>query len=101
MIITKRNPFYLYIRSLTVQFRQITAKNIDILIDEINKANWNEVNQTEDANESYNLFHDKLSQLYNKALPMTIATNKEIKLQNKTWLTKGIQKSLKTKKQTI
>ena len=34
-------------------------------------------------------------QLYNKALPMTIATNKEIKLQNKPWLTKGIQKSLK------
>ena len=26
---------------------------------------------------------------------MTIATNKEIKLQNKPWLTKGIQKSLK------
>ena len=79
------------------EFRQITPEKINILTEELSKENWIDVNQAKDANEAYNLFQRKLSDLYNKAFPMKTVTNKERKRQNKPWLTKGIIKSLKTK----
>ena len=62
-----------------VKFRRITSANIDDLNDLISNVNWNELIQTEEPNEAYNIFHNKLTQLYNKAIPMKTITNKEIK----------------------
>ena len=46
---------------------------------------------------SYNIFLEKFYKLYNEASPLTTIRNAESKRLNKPWLTKGIQKSLKTK----
>lgn len=77
--------------------RHINAENIDKLMIDLSQEDWTDVAQNNDPNESYNIFYNKLYNLYNKALPIKTNTSGVTKFQQKPWLTKGIQKSLKSK----
>ena len=72
-----------------------------MMIDELNKENWTEIYTLDDPNESYNSFQEKLTHVYNKAFPLKVYRIKENKLNNKPWLTKGLLRSLKKKRQPI
>ena len=98
-------PVFTIKRNITVnnaqrvtQVRQITPDNIDNLMDELSKEDsWTEVIDNDDPNESYNIFYNKLYNLYNKAFPIKTYTSRILKSHQKPWLTKGIQRSLKNK----
>ena len=98
-------PVFTIKRNITVnnaqrvtQVRQITPDNIDNLMDELSKEDsWTEVIDNDDPNESYNIFYNKLYNLYNKAFPIKTYTSRILKSHQKPWMTKGIQRSLKNK----
>ena len=53
---------------MKINFRHITAKNIDRLMDEIENVDWKEITLSKEPNEAYNIFNDKLINIYNKTV---------------------------------
>ena len=49
-------------------------------------------------NKSFQNFSDKITDILDKHVPITKLSLKEMKSSNKPWLTKGILKSISTKK---
>ena len=84
----KSNSFY--------TSRKINTKNISSLALDLNQTNWNDVLQSNSADESYNKFISLFSELYDKHLPIT---KKRInkRSESKPWITTGIIKSIKTR----
>ena len=81
------------------QVGQMTPDYIDNLLNELSKKDlWTEVIENNDPNESYDIFYNKLYNLYNKTSPIKTYTSKLTKSLEKPWLTKEIQLSLKQKK---
>ena len=76
--------------------RKIKSQNIAALNIELNETKWEEVLTSNSAEDSYNNFITKFSDLYNKHLPVT---NKKInkRQEAKPWITSGIIKSIKTR----
>ena len=70
-------------------------------MDELNKdlaeMNWETILKIdkEDPNFSYGVFEREINKIIDKHMPMKKLTKKEIKQQNKPWITKGIRISMK------
>ena len=62
----------------------------------MNTVDWNLITQTLDPNDSYRIFIEKFTKIYNQAFPL-----QKIKIKWKslvsTWITKGIRKSSRKK----
>ena len=78
-----------------VKFRQINDKNINLLCQKLEKENWHELYNIDDPQEAYNLFFDKLNDMYQESIPLKIFKNNY--LRKIPWLTKGLLISRKTK----
>ena len=75
--------------------RQITDTNILAFCTSLRTIDWNSVLQNENCQEAYTDFHNKFVTLYGKHFPL-----KSFKINyrsRKTWLTKGLKKSIKHK----
>ena len=69
---------------------------------DLKQINWNNYLKTNQNNphQSFELFFQKLHQLFNKHCPKKKITKKQQKSLPKPWLTKGILKSIKVKNKT-
>ena len=76
--------------------RKININNISSLGTELSQTDWNNVLQSDSANESYNNFISKFTDLYNKHLPK-VKTKINKRKDAKPWITSGIIKSIKTR----
>ena len=64
-------------------------------LDELHLINWDDiVNDKNDANISFTLFIGKIDSLLNEMAPIRKVTKKEIRLEQRPWITKGIYKSM-------
>ena len=55
--------------------------------------------KSDDTNEKYNIFHDHLSLIFDKHVPLRTLTKREVKNRKKPWITTGLLKSIKSKSQ--
>ena len=63
--------------------------------DELNNTNWDDISDpTNDANASLAKFYNKVTKLLDEMAPFKKLTKKEIKLQQKPWITRGILNSM-------
>ena len=60
-----------------------------------------ELTNTHNANLAYNIFHKRFQFLLNKHAPLRFLSRKEVKLKRKPWVTKGILKSIKVKRNLL
>ena len=58
------------------------------------------IQNAENANKAYDIYHDRFIELLNKHAPMKKLSKKEIKLRKKPWLTTALLKSI-SKKRTL
>ena len=70
----------------------------DMVADIIN-VNWNEVLESEkgDPNHSFIRFNEKVNELLDRHMPWRKLSKKEIRMQSKPWITKGILNSIQRK----
>ena len=80
-------------------YRNYTKDKFLIDLKQINWNNYLKTNQN-DPHQSFELFFQKLDQLFNKHCPKKKITKKQQKSLPKPWLTKGILKSIKVKNKT-
>ena len=57
-----------------------------------------EISSLQNINDIYDAYHDKLMKVIDFHAPLIEITKKEMKWKTKPWITKGIQKSIKSKK---
>ena len=76
--------------------RTINNATITSFATELNQTNWDEAVNNTSADQSYNKFIDKFSNLYNKHFPKT-RKKINIRKENKPSITAGIIKSIKTR----
>ena len=64
--------------------------------DNFNSTNWNKILQLDksDPNLSFDNFYQKLNELVNDHVPLKKVTKKQLKRQNKPWVTRGLLKSM-------
>lgn len=86
--------------NITTKYRQINDKNISHLCQNLEQEKWLDIFNNDDPQEAYNLFYNKLHDIYEKSIPLKISKNDNHsrKIQ---WLTKGLLTSRKIKKQTL
>ena len=83
---------------ITIFKRQINDQSINYFINLISEVDWNVIKETNDANKAYDCFLKLFLDKYEKAFPKL-----EFKIKTKNllspWMTKGLIKSSKKKKQ--
>lgn len=79
---------------------KITTENKALIMADLSQESWYKIDTFNYPWESYSFFHQKLNHFY-KAFSLKLSTIKENKMKTKPWLTKGLLKPLKTKKQTV
>ncbi len=63
--------------------------------DELNNTNWDDISDPDkDTNASLSNFYNKVTKLLDEMAPLKKLTKKEIKLQQKPWITRGILNSM-------
>ena len=60
-----------------------------------------ELTNAQNANFAYSIFHKKFQSLLNKHAPLRFLSRREVKLKQKPWITKGILKSIKVKRNLL
>ena len=77
--------------------RDIKQINEDKLITVIRNVNWDNLldNRRNDLNHSFNKFMTTINKIIDKHAPLRKANKKELKLQQKPWITPGIILSIK------
>ena len=87
---------YKEMRPITLS-RDTRKENIDRLIDKLGKTNWEELEQEWDPDICYDKFYNNFFKVYDECIPKKKVSNKQLKIQKKPWITKGIKKSLAIK----
>jgi hypothetical protein len=80
----------------TRSYRKITDDGINKLSSALSNVEWSEVYDIADANRSYDLFSNKLANIYNNYIPVVTSKAKYIN-QQKPWITHGLLVSIKKK----
>ena len=80
-----------------VTFRLITDQAIENLNRSLVSEGWNDILDTQDVDEAYDLFTEKFSMLVDYHLPLKTVKFNKYRHKANTWMTKGILKSLKSK----
>ena len=80
----------------TRKIRAINDNNISRLCEDLERTDFSEIHTCTDPETAYILFHTKLMKVHDKHLPLVNVKNHYVSLK-KTWITKGILKSRKTK----
>ena len=76
--------------------RIVNDQKLNVLMNELNKTNWNKILCSEDVNDMYNTFTDKLTKIYNTVCP--IVKQKTInKRTDKPWMTSSLKQACKNK----
>ena len=71
------------------------ASNKREFADELNNTNWDDISDPDkDTNTSFSKFYNKVTKLLDEMAPYKKLTKKEIKLQQKPWITRGILNSM-------
>ena len=77
--------------------RRHTDDNINIFKSNLSKTNWQNVLVNGNANDYYDAFVKKFSDLYDECIPLKKCTSKHKRDPRSPWITKGILKSINTK----
>ena len=77
--------------------RIVTGRNICEIISEFEKTEWDEFLNCDDVNFSYEIFVNKLADIYSKKNPV-FASNVKNKRLDKSWMTSGLKTIAKRKK---
>ena len=84
------------VREEFIYKRNYSGNSIETFKQKLRKVNWNEIKQSDNANESYAKFSEICTSLYEECFPnFTIRLNEKKNLSP--WITKGIKKSSKRK----
>ena len=83
-------------KSNTKMSRSIDKASLNRFKEAVHLCDWNPVFDASDPNLSYNIFTDKLQQLYNTHFPFKYHKRKTYK-PRKLWITPALVKSIKTK----
>ena len=82
--------------------RDYSKLNDHDLTEDVLSINWHDVIQTqENVNQIFNSFHSCISSIIDKHAPIRKLTKREMIDEAKPWITPGLRKSIKTKKQII
>ena len=93
-----KNLGHAYINPSKIKKRDFSKFNkTQFLLDLENSGIFEKITLQNDTNNKYNLFHDKFIEILNIHAPMKTLSKKDIKLQHKPWLTKGLLTSIKLK----
>ena len=79
-----------------VRKRIINEANMSLFKEKLKTADWSYLKENADVNESYDIFLDKYSSLYNECFPLK-EMNKKINECKRPWITKGLLKSITRK----
>lgn len=83
--------------STTKQTRQLKSDNIRGLNNNLSIIQWNDVYHESNCEAAYQVFHDKLSNIYNIHCPIKSTKLSKRKTPRKPWITPGLVKSIHTK----
>ena len=85
----------------TIHIKKRKTNNLnqdEFLIDLQNAALLHEIENANNSNMAYDIFHKQFILTLNKHAPIRYLSNKEVKLRQKPWLTNGILTSIKKKR---
>ena len=95
LIINKISCSY---RKPAIYHRDYSNFKEDKLLEEVQQINWESaLPDTNDVNLIFDAFYTKISHLINNHVPLKKLRKKEIKLQAKPWITKGLRTSIALK----
>ena len=77
------------------KIRQLNNKNIQAFSQKLETCNWDSVLQNHNGSETFNMFYDKFSSIYNDSFPLKLVTTKYD--SRKPWLSTGLKNSIKVK----
>ena len=80
---------------VTIFSRDTRKKNLDNLMYELSRTDWNNVVQGDDVNTNMDSFHDYLQQCLNKHVPEREFVVKGENVRREKWVTPGLLKSIK------
>ena len=83
-------------KNIYVTFRDKNANNMAAFKAELQTVNWDDVTGHNDPNSAYETFLSKCTASYNKCFPLKKVKARNVHL-NKSWLSKGLLKSMKRK----
>ena len=79
----------------TIYQRDYSKFDQEDLLVEVQSVNWNEVFPVQaDINDIFDSFHIKLSEIIDKHIPLKKVSKRQLRLQSKPWITKGIRRSI-------
>ena len=77
--------------------RLINAKTKEKFKNQLSSHSWDSIYSTDHPEEAYNNFVKTYKEMYNECFHFKTISQKQAKLYRKPWITKGLQKSIKTK----
>ena len=78
-------------------YRKYTEDNISNLIEHLRSADWSNILESDDANESYNLFSDKLTSSLDTHIPLQKKKHNYKRIPVHPWITKSLLRSINRK----
>lgn len=81
--------------------RDYSNFNADKFMTDLCEIDWNNTYCSSDVNKSFSRFYKNINRLINKHAPLKDVSKGRLKLLTKPWLTKGIRRSIRVKKQFI
>ena len=78
--------------------RDYSTFNANFFIDDLQNINWNNICKHTDANQSFSRFYKCVNKIINKQAPLRGIPNRKQKFLTKPWLTAGLRKSIRVKK---
>jgi len=94
---SKGNRFITPLTPTVRKSRQLKPENIKGLNNALSLTNWDLVYDTDNPEEAYNLFNDKLLNQLDIHCPLKLTKNNRRNTPKKPWITKGLLTSIKTK----
>ena len=61
---------------------------------ELSNMNWNQLFENKSSEDSFTIFIQKIDKLLDEMAPVKVLSKKEVKLENKPWITRGILNSI-------
>ena len=81
----------------TKQYRQINEQTLNVLNHELEKEGWEDIYYETNPQTAQILFFDKLSEAFNKSVPIIKHSSKSFKKSKTRWITKDILTARKIK----
>lgn len=79
------------------QYRQINEQTLNVLNHELEKEGWDDIYSETNPQTAYSLFFDKLSEAFNKSVPIIKQSSRSFQKSKTPWITKDILTARKIK----